>query len=330
MLRNVAARLEPPMLRPRRSVQAAVIVNANAGALRRNPGLAGQLERVAGARAALFFTRNEAELHRAARQIAEQRLGRVALIGGDGTASHTLTALWRAYGDRPLPAIALLRGGTMNTVARSLGVSPRGPATLLRRALSAWSQERPYYVARNALQVGDRLGFLFGTGLMYGWLAEYYARGDGHPTPWTAAHVFGSCLLSALVAGPTYRRIRGRDDLAVRFDGGEWESRDYITVGAGTVAHAGLGFRPFYLSEGNSPCFHLLAIKGDAASLARDLPSIWRGRGMSAETAYEAPARWAELRTAHPSFGYFVDGDLLVAGSALRLQLGPLFRVLCI
>src|SRR5688572_29799948 len=186
MLRNVAARPASPVLRPRRSVQAAVIVNANAGALRRNPGLARRLERAAGTRARLFYTSNEIELQEAARQLADQSVPRVALIGGDGTASHTLTALWRAYADRPLPAIALLRGGTMNTVARSLGVSPRGPATLLRRALTAWLEERPRYIARNALQVGDRLGFLFGTGLMYGWLAEYYARGDGNPTPLTA------------------------------------------------------------------------------------------------------------------------------------------------
>jgi diacylglycerol kinase family enzyme len=312
-------------------VQAAVIVNPNAGAVRRDPELAGRLQRVAGSRASLLLTGSAAELDEAAARLARQGVARVGIIGGDGTASITLTALWRAYAGQALPAIALLRGGTMNTVARSLGVSGRDPVALLRRALAAWEAgPPPTYTARHALQIGDRLGFLFGTGVMYGWLAEYYARGKGQPTPFTAAHVFGSCVVSALMSGPTYRRIRGEDELEVRFDGGQWETRNYITIGAGTVAQAGLGFRPFYLAERDTRRFHLLAIKGDAADLARDLPSIWLGRGMRARTAYETATSWAELRSRKPSFGYFVDGDLLVAGSALRLQLGPLFRVLCI
>lgn len=311
-------------------VQAAVIVNANAGAVRRRPKLAERLREVAGARASLFLTNSTAELRDVAAHLAREGVSRVGLVGGDGTASTTLTALWRAYAEGTPPTIALLRGGTMNTVARSLGVGPGGPAQLLGRALAAWEHEQPAYVSRRALQVGDRLGFLFGTGLMYGWLAEYYARGRGHPTPVTAARVFAGCLASALVAGPTYRRIRGHDELSVRFDGGQWERRNYITVGAGTVAQAGLGFRPYYLAERDPDRFHLLAIKGEPAGLALDLPSIWLGRGMRPQTAHETAASWAELRSGGESFGYFVDGDLLVAGSALRLQLGPLFRVLCI
>jgi diacylglycerol kinase family enzyme len=318
------------MLRPRQLVQAALIVNANAGAVHRNPQLPARLRSAAGKHATLYLTNDAGELERAAARLADEGTAQVGVIGGDGTVGATLTALWRAYAEKPLPRIALLRGGTMNTVATGLGVSLRTPVQLLRRALRAWQQDRPAYTARHALQVGDRLGFLFGTGVMYNWLAEYYERGRGHPTPFTAAHVFGSSVLSALVSGSTYKRIRGQDDLAVRFDGGEWESRNYITVGAGTVAQAGLGFRPFYLAEHDPRCFHLLAIKGDAADLALDLPSIWLGRGMRPRTAYETTASWAELRSSKSSFGYFVDGDLLVAGSALRLQMGPLFRVLCI
>jgi len=64
--------------------------------------------------------------------------------------------------------------------------------------------------------------------------------------------------------------------------------------------------------------------------IAGDLPSIWLGRGMRPDTAYETPPGWAELRSSRGPFGYFVDGDLLMAGSRLRLQRGPLFRILCI
>jgi diacylglycerol kinase family enzyme len=313
-------------------VRAALIVNANAGATRRDPQLPERLRSVADGRAELFLTRSQYDLECAAKTLAQRNCPNVAVVGGDGTASTTLTALTQAYGHQPLPAVALLRGGTMNTVAASLGVSRRSPIALLRRTLERWHGPiAPEYRLPHTMQVGqDRLGFLFGTGVMYGWLAEYYARADGHTSQLRAAQVFGSSVLSALVEGPTYKRIRGSNDLAVRYEGGAWESRNYITVGAGTVADAGLGFRPFYLAEQHPGCFHLLAIKGKPSQLAVDLPSIWLGRGMRARTAHETETSWAELESPQGSFGYFVDGDLLMAKSRLRLALGPQFRVLCI
>lgn len=312
-------------------MRAAIIVNAKAGAVRRNPELPARLDSVAGSRAELHLTTCDGGLTHAAEDLARRGVGHVAIVGGDGTASATLTALFHAYGPERLPRIALLRGGTMNTIALSLGVSRRSVSELLRRALEAWeNDDRAVYTERQTLRVENRLGFLFGTGVMYGWLQEYYDRGQGHPTPLTAAHVFGTSVLSALVEGPTYRRIRGNQELAVRFEGGAWETRNYITVGAGTVAQAGLGFRPFYRSERDQGRFHLLAIKGAATDLALDLPSIWLGRGMRPRTAYETATSWAELTSPQPSIGYFVDGDLLTAPSRLRLELGPHFRILCI
>jgi diacylglycerol kinase (ATP) len=316
---------------PRCSVRTALIVNANAGATRRQPGLPDDLRALAGGRAELFVTNSSEELAQVARAIATRGTRQVGVVGGDGTASTTLTALWRAYGAGDLPSVALLRGGTMNTVATSIGVSRRSTLDLLRRALRCWDEsDGARYSRRPAMIIGERLGFLFGTGVMYGWLSEYYEEGNGHPTPATAARVFGKSVLSALVNGPTYERIMCKHDLEVRFEGGSWERRDYITVGAGTVAQAGLGFQPFHRAPETERAFHLLAIKGGPARIAADLPSIWLGHGMSPRTAYETTTSWAELRTRQPAFGYSVDGDLLTAGSSLRLELGPVFHVLCI
>ena len=310
-------------------MQPALIVNANAGATRRNPTLPERLRAAAEGRAELFITHDEAELQRTAENLAAREVQQVGVVGGDGTASTTLTALWRAYGEQRLPDVAFLRGGTMNTVALSLGISWRPPVQLLKRALRSWSGHARY-VERPAMQVGDRLGFLFGTGMMAGYLSEYYEQGNGHPTPITAVQVLGKSVLSAITGGGTFARICRTDDLEVHHEGGVWESRNYITVGAGTVAQVGLGFRPFYRSSEDHRRFHLLAIKGTGMQIARDLPSVWLGRGMRPETAYETTTPWAELRSSRGPFGYFVDGDLLVAGSRLRLQRGPLFRILCI
>ena len=51
--------------------------------------------------------------------------------GGDGSASVTLSAFARVYAPATLPPVALLRGGTMNTVANGCGVSRGSPDSLL-------------------------------------------------------------------------------------------------------------------------------------------------------------------------------------------------------
>ncbi len=310
-------------------MRAAVIVNPNAGALRRNPKLAERLRELCRGRAELHVTQDDAHLGRVAQTIAEHGLGRVAVVGGDGTASLTLTSLWKAYGDRPLPTVSFLRGGTMNTVANSLGISRRNPGWLLERTLRSWSNgEARKLRARPTLRIGDRLGFLFGTGLMYGYLAEYYAAGNGQPSPVTAATVLARGIGSALLGGETFERILQPRRLQVVFSSGHWETRNYMTIGAGTVAQAGLGFQPFYRALERDDHFHLLAVKGRPHAVVHDLPRIWLGKGFRPGTAEETITEWAELSCADGEFGYFVDGDLETCQGHLSLGVGPRFDIL--
>ncbi len=310
-------------------MRAAVIVNPKAGALRRNPKLAENLRGLCEGQAELHVTQNDAHLDEVSADLARRETGLVCVVGGDGTASTTLTSLWRSYGDSPQPHVSFLRGGTMNTIANSLGVSRRNPGWLLARTLRAWSNnDTSRFLQRPTLKVGDRLGFLFGTGLMYGYLAEYYAAGNGQPTPATAASVLAKAIGSALVGGETFERILQPRRLQVVFSSGHWATRTYMTVGAGTVAQAGLGFRPFYKAFEREDQFHLLAVKGRPREVARDLPRVWLGRGMRSETAEETTTEWAELSCADGPFGYFVDGDLLTAPGQLSLGVGPRFHIL--
>lgn len=304
----------------------AIIVNRHAGSLRRDPKLAERMRALCGPHASLHVTQDLEELHAVAGAAAGRGVTTIGLVGGDGTASATLTALVRAYGEQPLPVIAFLRGGTMNTIATSLGVSQRSPLSLLRRTLHAAARPNGLICQRPTMRIGKRLGFLFGTGVWHGYLAESYA--NGQPTRLTNATVLGRALASAAVNGPTYTRILDARTLSVRFAEGSWESRPYLTVAAGTVADAGFGFRPFHRVLDSRDRFQLFAIKGSATNVLRDLPGLWFGRGLSPDTAYNTTTSWAELRSHDGPFGYAVDGDLATAQDTLRVELGPLFRFL--
>src|SRR4029077_4419067 len=134
----------------------------------------------------------------------------LAISGGDGTNHVTLTGFLDVYSGAVMPRVALLRGGTMNTVANSVGVGHGRPEGLLARlvredakrgAVELENVER--YVMRVAPRQGGKndFGFLFGTGVMRGFLAEYY-RG-GQPSPLAALTTLARAVGSALVGGET-------------------------------------------------------------------------------------------------------------------------------
>lgn len=316
------------MLRQRLQVHTAIIVNRNAGSMRRDPKLADRMRSTCGRQATVHVTKDMVELREVCADAADRGVATVGVVGGDGTASATLTALWNAYGDRPRPKIAFLRGGTMNTVASSIGITQRGPSGLLKRALCMLQKpERLRTRARPVMIIGDRLGFLFGTGVWHGYIAESYK--DGQPSRMTNATVLGRVIASAAVQGETFARLFEPNQLSVRFaDGAAWEARSYLTVAAGTVADAGFGFRPFHRALGTEQAFQILALKGSAMDVLRDLPRVWFGRGFGRQTAYETTTAWAELRSTGGSFGYSVDGDVSTAQGSLRLELGPVFDFL--
>ena len=277
----------------------------------------------------MYVTRDARELEEASARAADRGATTIGVVGGDGTASMTLTAIERAYQGRRLPRIAFLRGGTMNTVANSItGPAPNRPLELLKRTLRAAKANGSVEVTRRpALRVGERLGFLFGTGVWSGYLAEYNQARGGQPTPLSAATVLGRALASAAMQGKTYERMRELQPLAVKFGEGAWPANAYMTICASTIAHAGLGFRPFHRAAATEQAFQIFAIRASAKDVLRDLPGVWLGRGLRPSTAHDTVTTWAELDGAGP-FTYAVDGDLGSAQGSLRIELGPLFEFL--
>jgi diacylglycerol kinase family enzyme len=305
------------------------LVNPHAGAIRKDGSLIDELRACAGPGIELCVTKNADSLNEVARDFARRELAHLAIVGGDGSASLSLTAIEKAYGDAPLPTIALLRGGTMNTVARSLGVSTRSPTALLRAAILAWrTPERVRFHHRPALRVGDRLGFLFGTGIFYGFLDAYYQAGNDQPSPLTALTVFLRGAGSALVAGPAIREMIHETIVEVRSELGVWPARNYVALAAGTVAEVGLGFRPFHRAFSSVSEFHLLGLTGPVGEVAKDLPRVFLGRGFRPTVADEGLTGWAEISAPGGRIDYAVDGDLHRSEGALRLSLGPTFSFL--
>src|SRR6516165_1310510 len=99
-----------------------LITNPRSRVNQRDPGRALRLSYLVGRHGNAEATRSLDDLYRVCEEFKKERIDVLGISGGDGTLHHTLTAMIKTYADQPLPRIAILRGGTMNTVANSLGI----------------------------------------------------------------------------------------------------------------------------------------------------------------------------------------------------------------
>jgi hypothetical protein len=317
-----------------------VVFNPRSGRNARDAGAADRLARRLGDHGAVRTSDSLDALHRIAHDFLHRdRVDVLAISGGDGTNHVTLTAFLQAAAGAPLPPVALLRGGTMNTLAESVGVRRRPPEWLLDRLVqSAAAGATPHArVERHVMHIETLggaarppvCGFLFGTGVMHGFLAEYYT--GGRPTPLTAVRTLARTVGSALIGGPTIRRMIEPFRGTVTFDDGtRWEGRDYVSVAAGTIAHIGLNFRPFHRYAERPGCFHALGMHAPPASLARELWRVYRGLPMRPHKADEAVSPRAVLSPSSAALPYMVDGDLYATRGDVTLSIGPLVTLLSI
>ncbi len=301
-------------------VSVGILLSPQSGRVRRDPGLADRLRAVVGARGRVKLCATVGELDAALRELAGVET--LAICGGDGTNHIVITRALEQYGAAALPAFAFLRGGTMNTVANAVGVPRQAPEQLV----SAILEERGRYFTRRTLRIGPELGFLFGTGAVHGFLAEYYR--NGQPTPLDAAETLLRGAASAAVGGRTVRRMCKPFRGHVSFDDGtRWAERDYLAIAGGAVDQIGLGFRPFYRCQERPDGFHLLGIHASPMGFVRVLPRVFRGVGMGERFTYEAVVDAATLHGEGGEVSYMIDGDLRVSRGPLRISLGPLVRI---
>ncbi len=272
--------------------------------------------------------KDRAELVETARRFRDRGVDILAINGGDGTAHVILTAFVQAYGSDPLPPVALLRGGTMNTVANGVGV--RGtPAELLGRLVARYHSGEPNAeVERNLLCVPGQeaqYGFLFGNGLIANFLDAYYEGTE--PSPAKAAWILARAIGAALVGGAFIRRLMRPIELEIQVDGAAWPKASYLCVGAGTVDDIGLGFRPFYAAPRHPDHVHAVAFACTPVGIIAELGRIWMARPTRNANIRSAITRSLRM-TAPAPIAYMIDGDFHTGGCTLEVTAGPRVRLL--
>lgn len=298
-----------------------VISNPRSGRNKRNPKLARKLAYILGERHILAEPDRLESLHEVARHFKEHDIDVLCINGGDGTAHLIFSVFLEVYGDKPLPMVALLRGGTMNTMARNLGITG-SPEDILGRVVQLYHSDEPFSVIERNLMVvdGKQAGFLFGNGLISSFLEVYYEGGDA--SPWKAFKLVVYTVASAIIGGKLIQRLTEPVRCKVRVDGVLWPHEQFVAVSAGTVADIGMGFRPFYAAPGHPNHMHAVGFACTIGEIVKGLPSIRLARSTGNPNVLEAVAKRMTLEADQP-IAYMVDGDFHKGGQLVTVEVGP-------
>jgi diacylglycerol kinase family enzyme len=308
--------MKTPGFTPRRYTQGVmggigVITNPLSRQNQRHPERLRQLSELLGESGVLAQPKGLVALDEVALRFRAQAIDVLCINGGDGTLHRVLTAMKHAYGDTPLPRIAVLPSGTMNIIANSIGI--RGSASsILRQVMRAQhSREALQTTPRSLLKVAveghrDHYGFLFGNGIIAGFLEAYYEGGT--PTPAKAAAVLGRGIFSVFVDGPYVQRLLKPFHGELTLDGNTWPAQPWTAVAVGTVEQIGLGFQPFRLVTSQPGHMHVVGIGGSVTDLARELPRIYRGRPLQRPHNRETACRELVI-DGDQDQTYMIDGD---------------------
>jgi diacylglycerol kinase family enzyme len=302
-----------------------LIVNAGARAARADPDLFGRLAAALPPGRA-HLTRDLGEVGPALDALRAAGADTLVVVGGDGSVGGTLTELLARWPADALPAVALVPGGTVNTIAHSLGA--RGaPEALVRDLVSRGprAQTRRPLVSVVAPGAGPRCGMIFANGVAVRWLRMYY---DESPRGVAgAASVVARIAGSALVGGALARRTFEAFEARVEVDGAALAGRSFTVLAAGSVTHIGLGFPAFHTAGSDASRFHLAATAAGPARLVAELPALRLGAHGPHSCVAHHSVRRARLCFGAPQ-PWSLDADLYPPALELELAASPSLRFL--
>jgi diacylglycerol kinase family enzyme len=297
-----------------------VVINPNALGVRRRAGLRGRLESLVGRRGHVVETRTPSELKQTLDQFHREKIQLVATCGGDGTNLSTITEVVRCWGGAALPTIAILRGGTVNTIAQNLGIHGE-PDAILERLLG-WIDRGEEVPSRgqDLLEVNGLYGFLFASLMGARFLEAYY--GGISPGPAWAAVLAARTIASSLVGGRFARWLFSPVDLRLEVDGQipPQLTRPRLIV-ASTVPDVGIGMKVTWQAGQQPGRFHLIASELSTTRMALQVHKVVTGRPLDGGPHLDVLAQRARIEFAQPQT-YTLDGDLF-RETIVDISVGP-------
>lgn len=304
-----------------------VIFNPHAGSNRTRRARLPHFTELVGADGLVRATGSLAEMDEVAREFHQRGIDILAVCGGDGSFSRSLSSMVRAYGGEPLPRFLPLRAGSMNTIARSV-LSRRGsPERVLEQTVADYRAGRPFETTeRHLIAVdGQHFGFMVGAAAIVNFLRVYY--GGSSRGRWAATKLVLRVAASALAGTALARSVFQRTEADIDCDDERVPHRRFTVVYASSLSDIGLGFKATYLATRKPGFFHLLAGPMSAGQVMRGLRRLRHGWPLELDDLYDNLAACVQVEFARPT-AYMIDGDVLGEVSHLEMATGPRLSII--
>ena len=298
-----------------------IIYNPYAGKNRKNPGLEAELKNILGDHGLFVRTDDKAALTRAAQEFRKAEIDILAVSGGDGTLHQVISTMAETYGTHPLPMLASLRCGTMNTVSNS--VKLKGKSTdILSQVVRKYAAGRKFETFdQQTMNVNGRFGFLTGAGVIARFLQVYYS--GKKPGPVHAAGMVAQMIFGAIFRTGYNSRIFCPMKCRMSVDGREIPQSEYMYVLACTVRELGLGFTPTPRAYEKPGHFHLFAGSMTPVNLVPKVPALWLGRDIIHPKQYYNGIASEMVLEPLEEIPWMIDGDIYTTDRPLRFKVGP-------
>lgn len=252
-------------------------------------------------------------------QLIDGKCEPIAICGGDGTMQVVLSELIRSFMDHgiPLPRIIPLKGGTINTLTKGLGVCDK-PDSHLRHIMHREGENGDVIRRHRILRVNDRYAFFFALGLPAR-IIDLYNR-SGH---------YGQAAVFRMVGRTAYYVLTNREQEIFKpiqarmwVDGEKVPFEQHSVSLACTIARTGFGLMPGYRVGEKEGTFHFWTTPCSVRSLAAQYPKFYFGRPLKADPLYDSLAQSVHIEFTEPT-NYCLDGEIYPCEKELSIEWGP-------
>jgi diacylglycerol kinase (ATP) len=320
-----------PRVRPAREIgrpiRAAVLSNPDGGFNRRRDHL-DQARRAAATFDAVHVEASRPEeIIAAVRRFDAEGVELLVVNGGDGTVQMVLTALFADDRESAAPLLALVPGGTSNTIPGDVGWARRPPdgiraalAAARRGRLEGHIARRPVLRVESPLWERPKCAMQFSAGAIYNAITFAKREIEGRGAHGAAGPLVTLAWFVITVLSGRAREIFPPMLVSGSIDGRPLRGGPHLGVLVSTLDHLFFGIRPFWGSGPGRLRYSALGYRPRRLALA-----LWpllrgrRGRFASPENGYTScNGEHIELEI---DAGFTLDGELFDAGPGTRMRI---------
>ncbi len=248
----------------------------------------------------------------------------LAVNGGDGTIHIALSSLCKVYGDKKLPKLAILKGGTMNQTATASKI--KGDTfEIFGNVCRKYSKKESFlFETKPLIKIDDKYGFIFGNGVVCNFMDIYHEGGD--PSPFVALKSLLKVVFSMVVKGAVAKKLFAPLNMEIIADKFSFGYQPYMAMILASISEVGLGFELLPRAAGSIQSFQMVALK-DKSKIVREIPRVWLGRALPCDVADDVTGREFIIKAQRP-FRYTLDGDIYNSSGTLKIECGPLIDII--